>query len=392
MTMLDKKNYAWYIGNFSLPDKNAASIRALSNAKLFKSVGLNCQIVSTSVVMHRALNQIDGIKCWTFKSFRWGVFRLFSKISNLQTLRFLFSITSKNDVLILYNSSCWLILTVFILAKIRNSTFVLDLTEYDNVVGLTGVWKWIKRFDTFVRMEFSWRLADGVITTSAFLTEKYKSRGCRVIELPTLQDCSKFTPPRISDDHVTRLMYSGNPFVVERRRVKERLDLLILGLSLRDKASFSLDIFGVTFEDYLAMYPDHKSLLDRMHGRVTFHGFVSHNKVKGYLSKADFQVFFRDITTANKAGFPTKLSESISAGVPAITTELDGIFRYLDAPFIFACIPGYENNILDYCLDLSRKEKNELKDAAYTSHLFHFSSYEECALEFLKNLGVGVSH
>ena len=392
MTMLEERKSAWYVGNFVLPDKNAASIRALSNAKLFNSIGLNCQVVSTSVDMDQNFDQVEGIQCWTFESFRSTFLRLFSKISNIQTLRFLFSTTSKNDLLILYNPSCWLILIVYILTKIRKCNLILDLTEYDNVVGLTGLWKWIKRFDTFVRMECSWRLADGMITTSAFLTQKYKNHGSQVIELPTLQDDSKFAPPCMSDDHVTRLMYSGNPFVVGRKRVKERLDLLILGLSLRDQASFSLDIFGTTSDDYLAMYPDHKSLLDRMYGRVKFHGFVSNNKVKAYLKKTDFQVFFRDITIANRAGFPTKLSESISAGVPAITTELDGILRYLDAPFIFACRPGYENNILDYCLNLSRKEKNELKDAAYISKLFHFASYEECALEFLKKLGFGASH
>ena len=114
--------------------------------------------------------------------------------------------------------------------------------------------------------------------------------------------------------------------------------------------------------------------------------------MREYLRQSDFQVFFRDITLANKAGFPTKLSESISSGVPAITTELSGIVRYLDAPFIFSCETGGENDILDYCIKLTRVEKNKLRDMAYKSNLFYFANYRKRAIKFFKQLGFDESY
>ena len=370
MNFIEESKSVIYIGNFSLPDGNAASLRVISNAKLFISIGINTKVISTSNNLRKRFFQVDGVKCYSILQHHSKFLRLFSKISNWQVFQLLSKISSKNNILVLYNPSFIFILATYIFSKFYKNKLVLDLTEYDDVVGLSGLWKWIKFCDTFLRMEFSWRLADGIITTSAMLTKKYNKQKCYVVELPTLQDTKNFLAPKIIEQARTRLVYSGTPFLVERKRVKERLDFVIKALSRINTESFSLDIFGPTYNDYVTMYPEHKSLLAEMSESINFHGYIPNSELRKHLRQSDFQVFFRDMTLANKAGFPTKLSESISSGVPAITTKLNGIIRYIDAPFIFACETGNESNILEYCIKLSREEKNKLKELAYKATYF----------------------
>ena len=104
------------------------------------------------------------------------------------------------------------------------------------------------------------------------------------------------------------------------------------------------------------------------------------------MKNADFQVFFRDATLPNCAGFPTKLSESVSAGVPVITNQLDGISRYSDANFLFIFDRGSELEQIMYCIRLDRTEKNKLKKEAYESRLFDYSSYLKEMKIFLNSL------
>jgi glycosyltransferase involved in cell wall biosynthesis len=378
----------FYIGNFQLPDGNAACQRVLSNAKLLNLSGMETHVITNNLenVSTSALNIYEGINCHSpvSKSSKWS--KIYQFLTNSRIRKILSKTQQSGDIIILYNAPVSLIFPMYLYAKWKKCKLVLDLSEYYSSSGMSFPWGWLKSIDTFLRMNFCWMLAHGVITTSALLTKKYEKYCCKVIELPTLFDCSIFSPPTYRTDDITKLVYCGNPFNLSRKVVKERLDILIKSVASLDSSLWHLDIIGTTQSAFETMYPEYSQIISEESERIFFHGFLPRSDVLEFLKNADFQVFFRDATLPNCAGFPTKLSESVSAGVPVITNQLDGISRYSDANFLFIFDRGSELEQIMYCIRLDRTEKNKLKKEAYESRLFDYSSYLKEMKIFLNSL------
>ena len=60
-----------------------------------------------------------------------------------------------------------------------------------------------------------------------------------------------------------------------------------------------------------------------------FHGKVSNLEARNKISKADFSILFRNVNKMTSAGFPTKVSESISCGTPVITNSTSDLEHYI---------------------------------------------------------------
>jgi len=58
---------------------------------------------------------------------------------------------------------------------------------------------------------------------------------------------------------------------------------------------------------------------------------VSHSEALDFVKKADWSIVIRDNNLVVKAGFPTKVTESISAGTPVIANRFSNIEDYLDS-------------------------------------------------------------
>lgn len=372
----------FYLGNFILPDGNAACQRVIANCKLFELCGLKGNIASINYTTPFNEREIDGISCFPQKS-KNKFMRIYELISAKSLRKAMRSRVSKNDLIILYNAPSSVIFAFLIFSKIYKLNIVLDLTEYYSSEGMSFFLRGIKSLDTFIRMNILVKFVDGVITTSPFLTKKYKNINLNQIELPTLFECSSFKKPIINFGNTIELLYCGNPFNVKRKMIKERLDILIKSIS--SSSNIFLNIIGTSEINFTLMYPELVTHLKKIENKYTFHGFLPRKTVLDFLKKTDFQVFFRDKTLANRAGFPTKLSESISAGALVITSDMDGIDPYRNHKFIFTSKVGDETELLEKCLKLSRKEINILKNEAHQSKIFDYSNFEKKAKKFIKS-------
>ena len=376
----------YYVGNLRLPDGNAACQRVLSNARLIEMCDRKVIVVSTSPDVLGCSQCVQGINTVFRRRQSSFLGRIISRLIDTFTSRFLCRNVEYGDTLIFYNASSLLILLGFVLCKTRSGKLILDLTEYYSTDGMPLLSKLIKNLDIYFRMNYAVKMADGVITTSPYLTRKYEKINQCVVELPTLFDCDLFEKNAAPTSTTLKFIYCGTPFTVSRRHVKERLDRVINFMDLL-KRPWRLDVYGATKEEFQLMYPDYV-VRSRPNAGVFFHGRRPQQEVRAALRESQVQIFFRDATKSNLAGFPTKFSEAISSGLLVVTTDLDGISSYTSHPFVACADPGSEGDLVSLIDSWEPARVDELRDLAFKSRLFDFRRYDREIAKLITSLDV----
>jgi len=213
-------------------------------------------------------------------------------------------------------------------------------------------------------------------------------------ELPTLYDTETFEPPAAFQNHkIRKFIYVGIPFNstrVSRSRasVKERLDICVrLFFDLyREGERFVFDVYGVTRDAYLSVYPEHLTMLDELRNYVVFHGRKPHAHILRKVAASDFSVFFRDKTRVTLAGFPSKLAESISCGTPVLSNRMTNLEPYEGQEWITLTDSSDRTKRTKELIHMSSQQIHDLKVAAFESRLFDFRQYQNSLASFFDAL------
>lgn len=325
-----------YIGGFDLPNRNAAAQRVIANAKIFRGLGNDVDLIGLSAKGGEGVPfDFEGFKC----------VNLSYPKSAIDWWKFLFSFKQylpfyKNDtqLVIAYNHPAVALKRLLKFNKKHGIKTVSDCTEWYEPQG--GIlFKLIKGWDVNLRMRQVHPLLDGIITISRFLDDYYIGKGMKTLLIPPLVDKQeqKWNDEIDKNDESIRLLYAGSP-----AGTKDRIDIVINALervaSLGKK--FQLDIIGITEEQYKSIYLQGEQ--KRLPDFVSFKGRLPHEDVIRQLRQADFQIFLRENHLANKAGFPTKFAETISAGTIVLTNASSNLKDYM-----IEGVNSYELNITD---------------------------------------------
>jgi glycosyltransferase involved in cell wall biosynthesis len=396
------KGMFFYVGGFELPNKNAAAYRALSNAKIFRELGYDVTLVGIDSArldggLQPCAQRFSDFECYSVpypNSIRSWIRHLTAPHGLIKLL----AMPYRERILgvICYNYPAiaqWRIRRLCWTLGIKH---IADATEwYDSSAG-SILYRGLKWFDTAARMYFIHDRADGILTTSKFLSDFYLRRGKIITELPTLYDCMQLKqPPRIAEDGPKRFIYAGTPFHAdyinkERSNMKERLDLSIhlFYRLLTAGYDFRFDIFGIDKQTYLRVFPEHAHMLESMQQKVVYHGRQPNNLVLEKIQRSDFSILFRDINRVTLAGFPTKVAESITLGTPVITNKIPSLERYDGIPGLFLTNMGEEYALLERFCTLSRIEIIQLKQKTYQSGAFDYRKFSSEISKFLGKIGV----
>ncbi|CAN1599903.1 glycosyltransferase [Pseudomonas mediterranea] len=391
-----------YIGGFELPDKNAAAHRVLANGKIFRELGYNVIYIG----VHNAGASGEGLKredfsgfeCWSLSypknSFSW----LRYIIGSSDILRFIERQQQLTRVVgvICYNYPAIAQLRIRNMCSSISAKIIADATEwYDSSSG-SYFYRVVKYLDTSLRMRWVHKAADGVITTSRYLTNFYSAGGQLTVELPTLFDAEKFKAPSVRNDSKSKkFIYVGSPFDAgrvnkQRTNLKERLDVCIeVFFHLYEAGEdFSFDIYGITANDYLKVFPEHANILLEMEGRTSFKGRQPNEIILSHIAESDFSIFFRDKTRVTLAGFPSKLAESISCGTPVISNTMVSLLSYEDVDGLFLTSRGEELALVKKLMRLTPNEINIIKQAAYSSRAFDYRNYAPQVARFFDEVKI----
>lgn len=305
-----------------MPDGNAAAQRVLSVGKLLRACNYEVRFCGLQRNISKPI--IGRIEEFEYKNYPYP--------SSVNTwMKYLtgrdYAISEislyKPNIVILYNHPALAIEYITNYCHSHGIKVIADVTEWYEPVG-NSIFKFIKNADTRRRMYHSHKKLDGLICISNYLTDYYSDCSLPILNLPPLVDISqrKWHQSFEKDDSVIRIVYAGSPGYS-----KDRLDLIIKSMATvldNSSSNMKFDIIGITREQYAATWGDENN-----YPFVTFHGRMPHEEVIRHLLSADFQIFLRPDTLANRAGFPTKFVETITSGTIPITNLSSNLSDYL---------------------------------------------------------------
>ncbi len=314
------KDTILYIGGFQLPDKNAAALRVMANAKALRDLGYSVVFINALLETDRpAMHEVfyEEFKCIEFKRGKQMEYLLSSR----KIVSFIHKENAK--IVIAYNYPSIALNRLRKYCQNHNIRCIADVTEWYVPTG-NLVFRMIKGFDTEFRMRYVHKKMDAVIAISEYIYQYYNGE-VDTVKIPPLVDIFEIKWKReekVSKRHdAIRIIYAGSPSVQ-----KERLDDIVNAVeTCTTDISIRLDVIGLTQRQFETMYDcSYKGK------RVKFYGRISNTEVINMIHHADWTVILRDNNKVVKAGFPTKVAESISCGTPVIANRFSNLEEYLN--------------------------------------------------------------
>lgn len=388
-----------YAGSFRFPNLDAGAHRVLNNAKLFRNLGYDVEIISFGgIERDEDLKVSDG--CYYYEGFKYTVSK---ELDNMQTnplKKIINSIfrgkqtikTLKNNLdniqyIILYNPSFYFTTKILKLTKGIDIKIISDLNEWFDANEIPGgklaPFYWLSECN----MNFVQKKVPNKILISSYLNKFYNSSNN--ILLPPLTDTND-DKWKVSNDNYTsneklKLIYAGTP------GKKDNLELILICIInlLKKEKNIQFTILGVNIDDiqHYSCVNDIQLYLPHIH----FLGRVPHSDVPKYYQKADFSILIRENNRKNNAGFPTKLAESFTAGCPVIVNKTSDIKNYVknyeSGLIIEDCTIDSIENVLEIALSINNTKLQEMKKMTLKKSIeyFDYNSYKDAVKKFLIN-------
>ena len=346
-----------YVGGFQLPERNAAAQRVAAIAKGLRDVGYD-------VIFLNSLKNTDnsGVvekEYFGFKCYEYG---REGNVDYLITAKTTLGFAEKlhPDAIIAYNYPAIALDRIRKYCNANKIKCYADVTEWYNAAGKNFIACFIKGIDTTYRMRVVHKKLDGIIAISRYLYDYYKEYTNTVLIPPTVDitDAKWHVSEKKHQEYVS-FAYAGVPYAS-----KERLDLIVSAVGeVSRKAAVRLNIVGITKEQFRTLYAWKAPLPEA----VTFWGRVEHQKALEIVEKSDWSIILRDNSRLVKAGFPTKLVESISCGTPVIANRFSNVFDYLTEENSI-CVENMDD-IADYIVQACNK-RCDVACMAFDYHSF----------------------
>lgn len=307
-----------YIGWFGLPE-TAAGLRVYQIAKVLRKAGNEVIFLCLSQSTPEKDDEIE------YNGFRYILKRQAkSRIKNAKNIvcgcvdfcAIKDTITDeKPDTVIIYNEKARLTGKIVSFCHPLGITVGADVTEWYEL-SRSKKWNYVVAKNVDYRIRTMDSKLDFIISISPFLTAYYRSHGCKnVIEIPPIIDCvkSELWP---TSHKIRHLVYAGSP---------AQKDLILPYLIAikdinNDRVKVVADIVGVTKEQVRTLL----HIDDPEKIGIIAYGRVPHEECVKVIEKADFSILFRENLRYAKAGFSTKLSESLSLGIPVLCNAVGG--------------------------------------------------------------------
>jgi glycosyltransferase involved in cell wall biosynthesis len=395
-----------YLGNFHFPKGNAAGKRVYGNSVLFKELGYTIKIIDTDpdyTPLNYKLSQKrvqEGFDCRSlpYPNGLKGWLKFPAALKEVES--FILSEKDNSSVfaVVIYGSPT-LSLFNFFLIKFCNKNdvkVIVDCVDWLTVKSKSFVFNLIKSADDSFQKILCNKMADGVICISSFLSNYYDKSKLETIIIPPLniKDREEHILPSVT---LNSFIYAGRPFrddmqVDDVASLKDRVDLIFKIFSdlKLEGYNFKLHIYGFSSKEFLKCVPSSTNNIEMISNEVFFHGHASNLDVVNTLESCSFSLLFRDSKRDTIAGFPTKVSESISVGTPVIVSEVGDIGDY-----IVENVNGYLSQPNDYqgqlnsvrkALDCSAAEVNKMKINCLNDGNFLTKKYQSSLADFLKSL------
>lgn len=394
-----------YTGNFSIDKMNAAGKRVLANALIMRDLGFHMVLVGvekediTSTEICRTECEFENVEVYHYPGVLFNTQRTnYNKFYDL-----FINLLSTNEwnvkAIIGYNSPSlsFFIGKVIRYCRAKKISYITDVADWligesDNII-----YRNLRQIDTYLKNGYFIKKSDGVIAISTWLAEYYKKGGINnIIIVPPLS--IDYNHRKGHSGEITSITYAGLPFRKGAKMrnlslLKDRFDLVctLLAYAKMNGAQFQFNVYGFSKDELCYSIPGLELLINQLQDNIVFHGHVEMNTVQEAIAESDYTILIREVNRMTSAGFPTKVSESISVGTPVITNMTSDISLYLkegDGAF-FIDIDKIDEACLKVTtlIEKSKEEREIQKRSAGSVKVFMRSEYYDAVKQFLDKMG-----
>ena len=166
-----------------------------------------------------------------------------------------------------------------------------------------------------------------VISISSFLHELFSNRGIMSVRIPFVLNSNSVECKYSSNDRI-EIAYIGRPSR-GKDYLKDFIDALAQ-LTDDELKKIHLTVVGVNKKQLKEDFLISEETLDYIGESISAKGLLPRDEAMELLSKVDFTVLFRSNKEVYaRAGFPTKVTESLMSGVPVITNLTSDLGLYI---------------------------------------------------------------
>jgi glycosyltransferase involved in cell wall biosynthesis len=328
----------------------AATNRIRSYSKGLIQLGVNLKILSLKT---KTFGEVDGIK---YKGLKITNNKFIGFI--LACIRIVSECDKEIDFLVLVSNKYLLGFYLSILCRIFDIKLILEKSEFPFVLknkSLSG-----RIYASFYISTF-YRFFDGLFVMTKSLYDYFKPKvrnQCQMEIILMTTEMERFIgdfKKKIKDDYIAYCGFMGDN--------KDGVGILIESFS---KIS---EIFGDLKLVLIGDGPDlvvtsfkEKVKKIGIESKVVFTGRVHRDLIPNYLTNAKILALARPISKQSSFGFPTKLGEYLSTGVPVLVTNVGEITDYLThGKNAFIAKPDDVNDFADKLLSILRNYEEARK-------------------------------
>ena len=164
-----------------------------------------------------------------------------------------------------------------------------------------------------------------VIAISSYLEQYFRQQGCKTVRIPILAEKSAEWGNRIIGGKKMRIIYAGSHLLMDNV-IPMISTFLSLDIDVKKRVEFC--IYGISRESILKYLPEVESADSE--GLIKIYGRKPNEEVLEAYRHSHFSILLRDPDLrVNKAGFPSKVIESMKMGVPVICNYSSDLALYL---------------------------------------------------------------
>lgn len=314
-----------YAGPFFFPASDANSLRVRGMIDALMLSGHEVHVVCLGEV--HSDEQIDGIRVTRIPEYReGGLTWLGNGIRGLflgdATACWLEQNDIQPDALVLYGTHSGYLLRLAKFCRRRHVKFFLDVVEWYQPSHLPGGAIGPFAISNELSMRVLARRADGIFAISRYLESHFVGLGVPVLRVPPLfKQATGIGQPYRAKDGRIHLCYAGTP------GRKELLAETFAGLkdAAETGARIQMHVVGMTVEAAKA----NGLPVDSLGPQFTFHGRIPNKEAVKIVSACDFMLLLRPDKRFSRAGFPSKVVESLSSGTPIMANLISDLSDYL---------------------------------------------------------------
>ena len=395
-----------YVGNYIFPNGNASGKRVYGNACIFRDLGykvfsigfhkgneLSVSSKEYNNITYSSIPYVDGVKRLNISA----PYRIIkAKIDEIVGKGY------KLSAIVMYGSLATSELNIQIIRWGKKHRVPV---YYDHVdIFPTPQKKPFARYIMKLRENRQldkkvFPSCDGIICISSYLANKHAPY-CKTVIVPPVVE-TQYRAIEVSNVSKVKIVYAGT--ISDKNRPveewKDRIDLMIdsvYQLSESGYDNFCFTLIGFRAEDFIANLPielkdEYREKVEKLAGKVSFMGYMSFDDAMNEIRKSDFSILIRDKKVTTMAGFPTKVSESITCGIPVKANDTSDISKYIiDGVNGFVVETSGFVDCLKRVCDMPRDMINALKDKCYDTKSFRYSEYLNKVAAFLNNGGDGI--